>query len=106
LKLGDIAGRTAYLAGFHAAQALIFERRAFVPKTHRGVHGQFSDLVRTEPRLDAARRSFLTQAYKLKAVADCDTGPEADIPVAEAEQAIVVAKRFVATVDTLIREPT
>ncbi len=106
LQLGDIAGRTAYLAGFHAAQALIFERRDVVPKTHRGVHGQFSDLVRAEPRLDAALRSFLTQAYKLKAVADYDTGPEADIPVTEAEKALVTAKRFVATMDTLIRDPS
>lgn len=32
---GDEAARTAYLAGFHAAQALIFERARKVAKTHR-----------------------------------------------------------------------
>ncbi len=105
LRLGDAVGRTAYLAGFHAAQALIFERRDVVPKSHRGVHGQFSALARDEPRLDAILRSFLTQAYKLKAVADYDTGPEADIPVAEAEQALATARRFVAVLETLIRDP-
>lgn len=105
LQLGDVAGRTAYLAGFHAAQALLFERWEVVPKTHRGVHGRFSDMVRNDARLDAPLRSFLTQAYKLKAVADYDTGPEADVPVTEAEQALVTAKRFVATIEILIRDP-
>ena len=32
------AGRNAYLAAFHAARALIFERTGKVAKTHRGVH--------------------------------------------------------------------
>ena len=33
--LTDAAGRTAYLAGLHAAQALIFERTSKVIKRHR-----------------------------------------------------------------------
>ena len=32
----DEAGRAAYLAGFHAAQALISERTGRVAKTHDG----------------------------------------------------------------------
>ena len=36
IGLADAAGRTAYLAGFHAAQALIFERTGRAVKTHRG----------------------------------------------------------------------
>lgn len=38
VDLAEAAGRTAYLAGFHAAQALIFERARRVVKTHNGVH--------------------------------------------------------------------
>jgi uncharacterized protein (UPF0332 family) len=35
-RYGDEAGRAAYLAGFHAAQALISERIGAVSKTHKG----------------------------------------------------------------------
>ena len=38
----DEAGRAAYLAGFHAAQALIFERNGKTPKTHSGVQTEFA----------------------------------------------------------------
>jgi uncharacterized protein (UPF0332 family) len=40
LHYNDEAGRAAYLAGLHAAQALIFERNGKVIKRHRGVHVQ------------------------------------------------------------------
>jgi uncharacterized protein (UPF0332 family) len=46
VKLGNDAGRNAYLAAFHAAQALIFERSGKVAKTHRGVHAEFNRLVK------------------------------------------------------------
>jgi uncharacterized protein (UPF0332 family) len=44
-ELPDEAGRMAYLAGFHAAQARIFERTGRTPKTHRGVRSQFGSLA-------------------------------------------------------------
>ena len=53
IELAEAAGRAAYLAAFHAAQALIFERNAKVPKTHRGVHAQFSRLAKDTPELGA-----------------------------------------------------
>ena len=40
--VGEDAGRDAYLAGFHAAQALILARTGRILKTHRGVHRLFS----------------------------------------------------------------
>ena len=40
--IGEDAGRNAYLAAFHAAQALIAERTGKDAKTHRGVHAQFA----------------------------------------------------------------
>ena len=42
VKLGNDAGRNAYLAAFHAAQAFIFERTGKVAKTHQGVHAEFN----------------------------------------------------------------
>jgi uncharacterized protein (UPF0332 family) len=102
LGLGDVAGRTAYLAAFHAAQGLIFERRGVAAKTHRGVHAQFASLARDDARFDPTLRSFLSSAYALKSVADYETGPEAEVPLAEAEQAIVSAARFIDMVATLL----
>jgi uncharacterized protein (UPF0332 family) len=40
--VGEDAGRDAYLAAFHAAQALILARSGKVVKTHRGVHTDYS----------------------------------------------------------------
>ncbi len=37
VNLNKAAGQTAYLAGFHVAEALIFERLGKVLKTHNGV---------------------------------------------------------------------
>jgi len=36
VHLNDAAGRTAYLAAFHAAQAFIFQRTGKVLKSHKG----------------------------------------------------------------------
>lgn len=58
--LNDAAGRTAYLARFHAAQTLIFERHGKVLKTHHGVHTEFLRLTKDDPRLDEDMRSFLS----------------------------------------------
>ena len=38
----DDAGRAAYLAGFHAAQALLFEKLGRTPETHSGVQSEFA----------------------------------------------------------------
>jgi uncharacterized protein (UPF0332 family) len=41
-RVGEDAGRNAYLAAFHAAQVLIAERTGKNAKTHEGVHAQFA----------------------------------------------------------------
>ena len=48
--LTDDAGRAAYLAGLHAAQAFIFETMGRVFKRHSGVQREFSRLVKDDPR--------------------------------------------------------
>ena len=100
--LTDAAGRTAYLAGLHAAQALIFERTSKVIKRHRGVQNELQRLTKDEPRFDPALRGFLARAYNLKAIADYDTDPGAEVTVEEAQQAIEAAKRFVASIEGLL----
>ena len=46
VHFADEAGRAAYLAGFHAAEALISERPNKVAHTHDGVNSQFNLLTR------------------------------------------------------------
>jgi uncharacterized protein (UPF0332 family) len=58
LHYNDEAGRAAYLAGFHAAQALISERTGKIANTHGGVNSQFNLLTRDEPRPDSELRHF------------------------------------------------
>lgn len=74
VKLGNDAGRNAYLAAFHAAQALIFERTGKIAKTHQGVHAEFNRLAKAEAAVDRELQRFLTQAYNLKAIADYEMG--------------------------------
>jgi uncharacterized protein (UPF0332 family) len=75
IGLNEDAGRTAYLAGFHAAQALIFETTGRLFKKHASVQREFARLVKEDLRFDVGLRAFLPRAYNLKAVADYETGP-------------------------------
>ena len=65
-----IAGREAYLAAFHAAEALIYERTGKISKTHRGLRAQFACITRGDSRVDRVLSEFLGQAYELKSLAD------------------------------------
>ena len=68
--LCDAAGRTSYLAGFHAAQAFIFEATRRVLKTHKGVQTEFLRLTKDNRLLDGDLRVFLSRTYDLKSTAD------------------------------------
>ena len=57
IGLADAAGRAAYLAAYHAAQAYIFTGTGQTAKTPSGVRSEFSRLAKDGPRID---RSFLT----------------------------------------------
>ena len=105
IGLGEEAARTGYLADFHAAQALIYERTGREAKTHRGVHSQFALLSKNEASLPADLRRFLAQAYDLKTIADYATGPDAVVPLRQAALAIETARRFVAAVEQLVSMP-
>ena len=93
VQLHEAAGRSAYLAGFHTAQALIFERQGKVLKTHRGVQAEFLRLTKDDPSFDVTLRGFLSRSYNLKAIADYETG--AEIPAERAIAAVKEAQHFV-----------
>src|SRR5262249_16938604 len=99
----DEAGRAAYLAGLHAAQALIFQTTGRKRKRHSTVQGEFAQLVRDAPRFDRELRAFLPRAYNLKAIADYLTGPGSQVTADQAQEAITTAVRLVATISALLQ---
>jgi uncharacterized protein (UPF0332 family) len=100
--LTDDAGRTAYLAGLHAAQALIFETTGRVYKKHSGVQREFSRQVQDDPRVDTSLRTFLSRTYQLKAIADYETGPGSHVSEESAREAIHTARQLVECVAGLL----
>lgn len=98
----EVAAREAYLAAFHAAQALIAERTGKDARTHRGVHVQFARLTRNEPAIDDELRRFLPQSYDMKAISDYGVGPDDGVPTAQATVAIEQAERFVTRIGMLL----
>ena len=106
LKIGltDAAGRSAYLAGFHAAQAFISEQTGRSVKTHKGVQIEFQRLTKDDRGFPPDLRAFLSQAYNLKAIADYETGPGAEVSEDQAAQALALAQRFVAHLEVRLAE--
>ena len=102
IDLTEDAGRAAYLAGYQAAEALIFERTGKVTKSHKGAHTEFARLTRNEPLIDAPLRRFLPQAYDLKAICDYELGPDAVVPYEKAAAAVQTAAHFVDCISSLI----
>jgi uncharacterized protein (UPF0332 family) len=96
--LNEDAGRTAYLAGLHAAQAFLFETTGRVFKKHSTVQSEFGRLTRDDPRFDIELRAFLGRAYNLKAIADYETGPGSRVSAESASAALGTARRFVDSV--------
>ena len=99
-----IAGREAYLAAFHAAEALLFERTGKAAKTHCGLRAQFARIAKDEPRIDQSMSEFLGRAYELKSLADYGTGNESSISLVTAKAAVETATRFVDCIADLIGE--
>ena len=105
MKYYDAADRTAYLSGFHAAQALISERTARAVKTHRGVNAELHRLTKEDPRLDTELRAFLGRAYHLNTIADYETGPGSEVSPELATEAVETSRRFVAKMLELVEKP-
>jgi uncharacterized protein (UPF0332 family) len=99
----DAAGRGAYLAGFPAAQALLFERLSRVFKTHKGVHSEFSRFVKDDSRFDLDDRAFLGHTYSLKTIAGYEVGPGSQVSHGDAVLAIAAARGFIEKIEQTIR---
>ena len=92
---GSEAARVAYLAAFHAAQALIFQRTGKVAKTHRGVRSAFAQLTKGDTRFDQDLRRLLGRGYQRKEIADYGVGPQPSISETEAREMIDTVIRFI-----------
>lgn len=95
IGLSEDAGRAAYLACFHTAQAYIFERQDRAVKTHHGVQNTFFLLTRDDARVDPALRDFLSRAFDLKGIADYASDPSETTTAEDAAAAMATAARFV-----------
>ncbi len=102
MRWPDEAGRAAYLAGLHAAQALIVEKTGQIIKTHRGVQRELHRLTKDEVAFETSLRAFLGQAYNLKAIADYETGAASKVTPERAETTIAGARRFIEAIVALI----
>jgi uncharacterized protein (UPF0332 family) len=91
----DEAARAAYLAGFHAAQALILARTGRVTKSHSGLRNTFARLTRNDPAVDRRFTRFLAQGYAFKEIADYVVQPEAVVTVKEAQEMLDTAALMV-----------
>ncbi len=99
IELFEAAGRAAYLAAYHAAQAVILARTDKVAKTHSGVRSEFARLAKDDPRLGRKLTSFLAQAYNLKVTADYAVESNLTLTPRETAEAIDGATQFVAAVE-------
>jgi uncharacterized protein (UPF0332 family) len=79
----DEAARAAYLAGFHAVQAFVFERTGRVAKSHTGLRTIFA-VGQSELRIECRFTRFLARGYTFKEVADYAVGPPALVTTADA----------------------
>jgi uncharacterized protein (UPF0332 family) len=101
LKAED-AARNAYYAALHAAKALIFERTGQTHKSHGGVHKLFLQLIKNEPSIDPALRTFLTRAYDFKRISDYDVDISSAVSPQRASAALAEAEGFVTAIQALI----
>lgn len=98
------AGRAAYLAAFHAAQAFVVSRTNKIAKTHSGVRSEFARIAKGESGLERDLASFLARAYNLKTVADYAVGADVGVSPLEATDAIESAARFVDAIERALAE--
>jgi len=102
IGLAKAAARSAYYAAFHTAQAFIVERTGKIAKTHSGVRSEFARLAKDTPGIDKTFPTFLAQAYLYKEIGDYGVGHGASVTMAEANDAMATAGRFIDCVTALL----
>ena len=103
IGLAKIAARSAYYAGFHAAEALIFKFTGKIAKTHSGVRSELARLMPEIPGIDRSYLVFLAQAYKYKEISDYGIGDDALVSDNEARIAMEQAGLLIDQVTALLK---
>jgi uncharacterized protein (UPF0332 family) len=98
IPLPEVAATEGYLAAYHAAHALVFERSGRVVKSHSGMRTMLARILRDGPGIDRTFASLLARAYKFKEVADYGVGSQAVVTAQEAQEVIDIARRFIDTI--------
>ena len=99
-EYADEAGRSAYMAAYHAALAFIVTRTGKSPKTHSGLRSEFARLAHREPRITREQVSLLGWSYELKNAADYEQ--EHRVSLAEAERAINESLQLIENIAAII----
>ena len=99
----DEAGRSAYMAAFHAALALIVVVTGKEPKTHNGTHSEFARVVRERSDISHDLVAFLSNTYQMTSVADYASADP--VTPVEASAALETAKDFLSTITAIIAPP-
>jgi uncharacterized protein (UPF0332 family) len=73
-------------------------------KTHSGGRSEFARLARRTPAIDRSFSVFLAKAYKYKEISDYGVGHGAVVSMAEADDAVRNAVRFIDCMTTLLAE--
>jgi uncharacterized protein (UPF0332 family) len=102
VDLSEDAARAAYLAGYNAARALLFEHRDHVYTSHGGVQREFVRLTKKDERVDPPLRAFLSDTYDLKTIADYGSDPGLQVSAERARDVIQMARRFIECIASLI----
>jgi uncharacterized protein (UPF0332 family) len=105
LGITYIAGREAYLAAYHTAEAFLHHRTGKIAKTHRGLRSEFARLARGEPRIDPEFVRFLANAYEIKSIADYFSEPDTHVSLDQAHLTIEAAGRLIDCIAGLIGAP-
>lgn len=96
------AGRLAYYSMLHASQALVLEQSNRRSKTHKGAIKLFSEVAPSVAGLDQNLAATLSSAYKLKTLADYETGAVAVLTTEGARKAIADADSFLAQIRAVL----
>ncbi len=104
VRIPRVAAREAYMAAFHAAEALVVEKTGKAVKTHAGLRTEFARLAQATDRIERWMTTFLANGSRFKSLSDYDVTQETPITVANAEALIAEARTFVARIGELLGE--
>jgi uncharacterized protein (UPF0332 family) len=103
LPIPRVAAREAYMAAYHAAEALVIERTGRTVKTHASLRTEFARLGQGSDRIGRWMTTFLANGFRFKSLSDYDVTQETPITGANAEALIAEARTFVARIEELLQ---